>query len=93
MKHSSTLGGARILFVYENAEALSWNRLLENTCYQISAVHGCDAAIQQIENGLQPDLILLNLDAPSLDDLRMIEACRRIRAEQTGNAMGSAGLH
>jgi len=82
MKHSSTFGGARILFVYENAEALSWNRLLENARYQVSAVHGCDAAIQQIENGLQPDLILLNLDAPNLDDLRMIETCRHIRAEQ-----------
>ncbi len=82
MKHSSTAGGARILFVYDNAEALSWSRLLENARYQVSAVRGCDAAIQQIENGLKPDLVLLNLDAPSLDDLGMIESCRRIRTEQ-----------
>lgn len=82
MKHSSTSGGARILFVYEDVEILSWTRILESAHYQVSVVRGCDAAIQQIENGLQPDLVLLNLDAPCLDDLRMIEACRRIRAEQ-----------
>jgi two-component system response regulator GlrR len=82
MKHSSTSGGARILFVYDNPEVLSWSRLLENARYQVSAVRSCDVAIQQIENGLQPDLVLLYLDAPCLDDLRTIEACRRIRAEQ-----------
>jgi DNA-binding NtrC family response regulator len=82
MKHSSTSGGARILFVYEDAEVLSWTRALESARHQVSAVQGCDAAIQQIENGLQPDLVLLNLDAPCHDDLRMIEACRRIRSEQ-----------
>ncbi|HEY2360324.1 MAG TPA: sigma-54 dependent transcriptional regulator [Candidatus Angelobacter sp.] len=81
MKHSSTSGEARILFVYDNAEVLSLRRLLENARYQVSAVCGCDAAIEQIENGLKPDLILLNLDAPCLDDLRMIEACLRIHAE------------
>lgn len=82
MKHSSTSDGARILFVYDDVEILSWTRILESAHYQVSTVRGCDAAIQQIENGLQPDLVLLNLDAPCLDDLRTIEACRRIRAEQ-----------
>jgi DNA-binding NtrC family response regulator len=82
MKHSSTSGGARILFVYEDAEVLSCTRALESARHQVSPVRGCDAAIQQIENGLQPDLVLLNLDTPRLDDLRMIEACRRIRAQQ-----------
>lgn len=82
MKHSSTSGGARILFIYDNGEILSWSRVLENARYQVSAVRDCDAAIQQIENGLQPDLVLLSLDTPGLDDLRTIEACRCIRAEQ-----------
>ena len=82
MKHSSTSGGARILFVYNNGETFSWTRFLESAHYQVSAVCGCEAAIQQIENGLQPDLVLLSLDTPSLDDLRTIEACRCIRAEQ-----------
>jgi DNA-binding NtrC family response regulator len=82
MKHSSTSGGARILFVCDNNEVLSWSRLLENARYQVSAVRSCGVAIQQIENGLQPDLVLLFLDVPCLDDLRMIEACRRIRMGQ-----------
>ena len=73
MKHSLTAGDARVLFVYDNAEVLSWSRLLENARYQVSAVRGCEAAIQQIENGLQADLVLLNLDAPTLDDLKMIQ--------------------
>jgi cytochrome c peroxidase len=59
MKHSSSAsGGARILFVHDDVEILSWTRLLENARFQVSAVRGCDAAIQEIENGLQPDLIL-----------------------------------
>lgn len=81
MKHSSTSGEARILFVYDNAEVLSWSRLLENARYQVSAIRGCGAAIEQIENGLKPDLVLLNLDTPSLDDLRTIQVCLRIRVE------------
>jgi DNA-binding NtrC family response regulator len=81
MKHSSTAGGARILFVYDDVEILSWTRLLEGAHYQVSASRGCEAAIQQIENGLQADLVLLNLSAPSLDDLRTIQVCLRIRAE------------
>ncbi|HSK45662.1 MAG TPA: sigma-54 dependent transcriptional regulator, partial [Candidatus Binatia bacterium] len=82
MKHSSsTPGGALILFVYDDVEILSWSRLLENANYQVSAVR-FEAAVEQIENGMQPELILLNLDAPSLEDLRTIQACRRIRPEQ-----------
>lgn len=81
MKHSPTSGEARILFVYDNAEILSWSRLLENAGYQVLAVRGCDVAIEQIENGLKPDLVLLNLDTPCLDDLRTIQVCLRIRAE------------
>ena len=81
MKHSSTAGGAQIIFVYDDVEILSWTRLLEGAHYQVSASRGCEAAIQQIENGLQADLVLLNLSAPSLDDLRTIQVCLRIRAE------------
>ena len=81
MKHSSTSGGAQVLFVYEDIEILSWTRLLESAHYQVSAIRGCDAAIEQIENGLKPDLVLLNLDTPCLDDLRVIQACQRICAE------------
>src|SRR5215831_19016318 len=81
MKHSPTSGEARILFVYDNAEVLSWSRLLENAGYQVSAIRGCDSAIDQIENGLKPDLVLLNLDTPCLDDLRTIQVCLRIRAD------------
>src|ERR1700739_2987062 len=77
MKHSPTSGEARILFVYDNAEILSWSRLLENARYQVSVIRGCDGAIEQIENGLNPDLVLLNLDTPCLDDLRTIQVCLR----------------
>lgn len=83
MKHSSSpSGGARILFVYDDIELVSWIRHLENAPYQVSVARGCDTAIQQIENGLRPDLILLNLDTPALEDLRTIQVCRRIDTKQ-----------
>ena len=81
MKHPLTSGGTRILLVYEDVEVFSWTRALENAHYQVSAIRSCEAAVHQIENGLQPDLVLLNLETPCLDDLRTIQACRRIRAE------------
>src|ERR1051326_4366585 len=80
MKPSPISGEARILFVCDNAEVLSWSRLLENAGYHVSAIRGCDAAIEQIDNGLKPDLVLLNLDTPSLDDLRTIQICLGMRA-------------
>lgn len=83
MKHSSSpSGGARILFVYDDIELVSWIRHLENASYQVSVARGCDTAIQQIENGLRPDLVLLNLDTPAFEHLRTIQVCRRIDAEQ-----------
>ena len=49
MKHSSTAGGARILFVYDDVEILSWTRLLEGAHYQVSAIRGCEAAIHKLK--------------------------------------------
>lgn len=83
MKHSSSpSGGARILFVYDDIELVSWIRHWENARYQVSVARGCDTAIQHIEDGLRPDLILLNLNNPAPEDLRTIQVCRRIDAEQ-----------
>jgi two-component system response regulator AtoC len=80
-RSSSPSGKARILVVHEDADSLTWGRILAGTHYQVETASRKDA-IQHLENGQQPDLILLDLVAPNLDDLKMIETCRRIHRDQ-----------
>jgi CheY-like chemotaxis protein len=54
---------------------------MESAHYHVETASSEDA-IHRMESGLQPDLILLDIAAPNLDDLRMIEACRRVRSDQ-----------
>jgi DNA-binding NtrC family response regulator len=75
---SSPSGKARILLINYDSAII---RLLESAHYQIETASSKEA-MQRIETGLQPDLILLHLDAHNLDDLEMIEAYRRIDPEQ-----------
>jgi DNA-binding NtrC family response regulator len=84
MKRSSLASGkARILVVNDEPEALASTRcLLEGAHYHVETASSCEDAVQRMENGPQPDLILLSMARPELDGLKTIEACRRIRPEQ-----------
>jgi two-component system, NtrC family, response regulator AtoC len=84
MKRSSLASGkARILVVNDEPEALASTRsLLESAHYHVEAASSCEEAVQRMENGPQPDLILLDMASPELDGLKTIQACRRVRPEQ-----------
>lgn len=77
----SPSGQARILVVHEDADSLTWGRILAGTPYQVETASSGEA-IQRMKDGLQPDLILLDIAAPTPDDLRTIEECRGIRPDQ-----------
>ena len=75
MKRSSSPSGrTRILLVNHDAAI---TRLLESAHHQLETVSSQEA-MQRIENGLQFDLVLLNLNEHNLRDLEIIEAWRRV---------------
>ncbi len=79
MKRSSSPSGkARILLVNHDDAII---RLLESARYQIKTASSKDA-MQWIEAGLPPDLILLHLDAHNLEDLETIENYRSVNPDQ-----------
>jgi DNA-binding NtrC family response regulator len=84
MKRSSLASDkAQILVVNHEPEALACARgLLESAHYQVETATDCENAVQRIENGLQPDLVLFDMAASGLDGLKAIQACKRARPEQ-----------
>jgi two-component system, NtrC family, response regulator AtoC len=75
-------GKARIFVVNDEHEALlSTKILLERAHYHIETASSCSDAVQQIQNGLQADLMLLYRANSELHDFETIQACKRIRPE------------
>lgn len=76
-------GRARIFVVNdEHAALMSTKILLERARYHIETASSCSEAVQQLQNGLQANLVLLYMANPELADLETIQACKRICPEQ-----------
>ena len=79
MKRSSSPSGkAPILVVNYDAAT---TRLLESAHYRVETVSSQEA-MQRTETGPAPNLVLLHLDEHTVGDLEVIEAWRRVNAEQ-----------
>jgi len=84
MKRSSlTSGKESILVVDDDPGVLRYTvGLLEMADYRVDTATCGTEAVQRLQNGDRPDLILLDMAMPHMDGLRTIEACRRIRPQQ-----------
>jgi two-component system response regulator AtoC len=84
MKRSSlTSGKESILVVDDDPGVLLYTKgLLEMAHYQVETATCGKEALQRLQGGARPDLILLDMAMPDMDGLHTIEACRRIRPEQ-----------
>ena len=82
MKHSSTSGGARILFVYNNGETFSCKGFWRVRIIRYRRFAVVKLQFSKSKTDCSPILSCSAWILASLDDLRTIEACRCIRAEQ-----------
>ena len=55
--------------------------LLEVECYQVVTADSGEQAIEYIQRGDQPDLVLLDMMMPGIDGLQTIEQLRKIRPD------------
>ena len=83
MKHSPVASGKeKILVVNDDPQGLAGTRqVLERADFLVEADLSCSGAIQRLENGETPELILLEV-AQHEDAMNAIQACRRLRPEQ-----------
>jgi two-component system, NtrC family, response regulator AtoC len=84
MKGSSlTSGKESILVVDDDPGVLRYTKgLLEMAHYRVETATCGTEAVERLQSGAKPDLILLDMAMPQMDGLRTIEACRRTRPEQ-----------
>src|SRR5262249_48411172 len=84
MKRSSlTSGKESILVVDDDPGVLLYTKgLLEMAHYQVETATCSTEAVERLQGGAKPDLILLDMSMPKMDGLRTIEACRRTRPGQ-----------
>jgi DNA-binding NtrC family response regulator len=84
MKHASlTSGKESILVVDDDPGVLLYTKsLLELDHYRVETATCGDEAVERLQDGAAPDLILLDLAMPKMDGLRTLEACRRKRPQQ-----------
>jgi two-component system response regulator AtoC len=83
MKHSPSASGKEtILVVNHDPQGLMFTRqLLESADFLVEADASCSGAVQRLENGETPELILLEA-AQHEEAMKTIQACRRLRPEQ-----------
>lgn len=74
---------ATILIVDDEPSMLRYTKtLLEVDNYAVeTASSGCEA-IRRVQEGLNPNLILLDMAMPSMNGLQTLEECKKIRPEQ-----------
>ncbi len=71
---------ANILLVDDEPGMLRYIRtLLELDNYQVQTASTGEEAIEQLTNGLDPELVLLDLVMPGMDGLQTLEQIRRLR--------------
>ncbi len=83
MKHSPFASGRKkILVVNHDPQGLACTeQLLERVDFLVETACHCSDAIQRLENGEMPELVLLEV-AEHEEAMRTIQSCRRIRPEQ-----------
>ena len=84
MKRSSlTSGKESILVVDDDPGVLLYTKgLLELAHYRVETASCGNEAVERLQEGAKPDLILLDMAMPQMDGLQTLEACRRTRPEQ-----------
>ena len=74
---------ATILIVDDEPSMLRYTKtLLEVDNYSVETAGSGFEAIKRVQEGLKPNLILLDMAMPSMNGLQTIEECKRIRPEQ-----------
>jgi DNA-binding NtrC family response regulator len=74
---------ASILIVDDELSVLRYTKtLLEVDGYQVETAGSGEEAVQKMQNGLAPNLIILDLLMPGMDGLETLESCKRIRPQQ-----------
>jgi DNA-binding NtrC family response regulator len=76
-------GNATILIVDDEPSMLRYTKtLLEVDNYSVETASSGFEAIKRVQEGLNPNLILLDMAMPSMNGLQTIEECKKIRPEQ-----------
>src|SRR5215510_11065340 len=71
---------AKILLVDDEPGMLRYIRtLLEVDDYKVETASTGEEALQRVEKGLQPDLVLLDLLMPGIDGLQTLEQLRQVK--------------
>ena len=74
---------ATILIVDDEPSMLRYTKtLLEVDNYAVETANSGFEAVKRVQEGLNPNLILLDMAMPSMNGLQTIEECKRIRPEQ-----------
>jgi len=74
---------ATILIVDDEPSMLRYTKtLLEVDNYHVETAGSGFEAIKRVQEGLKPNLILLDMAMPSMNGLQTIEECKKIRPEQ-----------
>ena len=77
------MSAPNILLVDDEPSILRYTKtLLEIENYHVETASSGEEALQRINNGPAPNLILLDLVLPGMDGLQTLETCKKIRPEQ-----------
>ncbi len=77
------MSAPNILLVDDEPSILRYTKtLLEIENYHVETASSGEEALQRINNGPAPNLILLDLVLPGIDGLQTLENCKKIRPEQ-----------
>ncbi len=72
-----------ILLVDDEPSVLRYTKtLLEIDDYRVETASSGEEALQKMQSGLEPNLIILDLLMPGMDGLETLESCKKIRPEQ-----------
>ncbi|MEM1380350.1 MAG: response regulator [Pseudomonadota bacterium] len=68
------------VFLIDDSKTIlaSMSRIIEKSGYEVQVAAGGQEAVERLEAGLQPSLIITDLNMPCLNGLQVIERARRI---------------
>ncbi len=77
------MSAPNILLVDDEPSVLRYTKtLLEIDNYKVETASSGEEALQRMEQGPAPNLILLDLILPGIDGLQTLESCKKMRPEQ-----------